>query len=71
MLFFERALFAILGVIREATGGKVVPKGSQTDSKRDHFEARVDFWKQWFYNSKTIIFDPWRSLGTTWKPFLK
>ena len=43
LVFSERVLFAILGAIREPMGGKVVPKGSQKVSKRDHFEARVDF----------------------------
>jgi len=42
-MFFERLLFAPLGAIGEGMGGKVVPKGSKKVSKRDHFEARVDF----------------------------
>ena len=41
--FFERVLFGILGAIGELMGGKVVPKGSEKVSKRDHFETRVDF----------------------------
>ena len=41
--FFEKALFATLGAIREAMGAKVVPKGSQKESKRDNFVGRVDF----------------------------
>ena len=43
LLFFERVLFVTLGGIREAMGAKVVPKGSQKGSKRDHFVGRVDF----------------------------
>ena len=43
LLFFERVLFGILGAIRELMEGKVVPKGSEKVSKRDHFETRVDF----------------------------
>ena len=43
LLFFERVLFGALGAIRELMGGKVVPKGSEKVSKRDHFETRVDF----------------------------
>ena len=42
-MIFERVLFATLGAIRERLGGKVMPKGSKKGSKRDHFEARVDF----------------------------
>ena len=42
-MFFERVLFATLGAIGEAMGGKMGPKGSKKGPKRDHFEARVDF----------------------------
>ena len=56
-MFFERVLFGTLGAIGEATVAKVVPKGSQKLSKRDNFEARVDFSKQWFYPGKTSFFE--------------
>ena len=42
-MFSERVLFVTLGAFGEAMGGKVVPKGSRKVSKRDHFEARMDF----------------------------
>ena len=42
-MFSERLLFGTLGAIGELMGGKVVPKGSEKVSKRDHFEVRVDF----------------------------
>jgi hypothetical protein len=63
LLFFERLLFGTLGAIRELMEGKVVPKGSEKVSKRDHFETRVDFWKQLFYLSKTMIFEVLEVLG--------
>ena len=62
-VFSERVLFASLGPIGEGKGGKVLPKGSKKVSKRDHFEVRVDFWKQSFYYSKTIIFEVLEVLG--------
>ena len=42
-MFSERVLFATLGAIGEGMGGKVVPKRSKQEPKRDHFEVRVDF----------------------------
>ena len=42
-MFSERVLLGTLGAIGELMGGKVVPKGSEKVSKRDHFETRVDF----------------------------
>ena len=69
MLFFERLLFGTLGAIGELMGGKVVPKGSEKVSKRDHFESRVDFWKQWFYYSKTMIFEVLEVLGDDLETF--
>ena len=42
-MFFESVLFATLGAIGEGMGGKVVPKESKKVSKRNHFEARMDF----------------------------
>ena len=62
-MFFERVLFGVLGLIREAMGGKVVQKGSRKVSKSDHFEARVDFRKRWFYFSQIIIFEVLEVLG--------
>ena len=43
LMFFERVLFATFDAIGKGMGGKVVPKGFKKVSKRDHFEARMDF----------------------------
>ena len=68
-MFFEKALFATLGAIREAMGAKVVPECSQKGSKRDNFVGRVDFWKHWSYCSKTAIFEVLEVSGDDLKTF--
>ncbi len=68
-MFSERVLFGTLDAIGEGMNKKMLPKGSKKVSIRHHFEARVDFWKQWFYYSKTMIFEVLEVLGDDLETF--